>query len=366
MYLLGRILAIFWEKEDINMYYKKSKAELEICDLGYMLNNNETDISKQNILEEYTNNLSKKSNTTTHIISTNIVELDKMLGGGMRPGIYVIGANPGLGKTSLTLHLMLEFALQKQHVAFFNLEMSVMQIITKLLSNLSYRLSLKDADFPKFTINELSTLKELKKKNADEYFKKLLSKYINEINPYVNIISKSEDVDLKNVEGESSNYVEKIGIAIKNYQQWHKISPVIIVDFLQLLETKETKKFDKELDKRKEMDIIIDKLKKYSNIYQVSIILISSLSRRSYTKTENEEENFEYDLAIFKETGSIEYTADFIALLTQSTSDFSFADEESKLININILKSRYSPYVGNKVTMKFLPEYSYFEMSDEN
>ena len=59
------------------------------------------------------------------------------------------------------LHLMIELALQEQYTLLFNLEMSVQQVQTRLLSNFSYRKSLIDNSKHKFSINELSSLKDI-------------------------------------------------------------------------------------------------------------------------------------------------------------------------------------------------------------
>ena len=161
--------------------------------------------------------------------------------------------------------------------------------------------------------------------------------------------------------------LQRIESALINYYNYYKIKPVIIVDFLQLLETEIPEEDNgKVYDKRLETNLIIDKLKKYSNVYQATIILISSLSRNSYTKTEDEDDDFVYDLSIFKESGHIEYTGDFLALLTQGKSKVSFTGEEPKIININVLKTRYSQYAGERTSLVFLPEYSYFEIPDNN
>ena len=108
---------------------KTSEPELEICDRDY----NPTvrkNVQKQQVLLEYCSSLQNEK-SKAEVIPTNISELDKILGGGLRPGIFVFGANPGLGKTSLMLHLMIELALQEQYTLLFNLEMSVQQVQTR-------------------------------------------------------------------------------------------------------------------------------------------------------------------------------------------------------------------------------------------
>lgn len=349
------------------MFLNKETKEkvLEICDKDYIPSSNKV-INKQNAINDYYHILKTKIKECD-VIPTNIKNFDRMLGGGLRPGIYVFGANPGLGKTSLMLHIMIELALNKNHSLLFNLEMSLMQVQTKLLANYSYRRNLINKDNKQFTINDLYSIKKIDINNLKTKYIELIKAYNDNIYPFINIISKSEDVILKNEEKKRCccDYVERVETAIKNYQKYYQITPVIIIDFLQLLKTEEIDEDNsKTYDKRLEMNIIIEKLKSYSNIYQVPIILISSLSRNSYTRKENEEDEIEYNLSIFKETGHIEYTADFLALLTEGKADVSFTDTQPKYININILKTRFSQNTGDKETFTFLPEYCYFENND--
>ena len=58
---------------------------------------------------------------------------DRLL--GMRPGqMVVVGARPGVGKTSFALNLALNAAADGVAVAFFSLEMSKVEIAQRLLS----------------------------------------------------------------------------------------------------------------------------------------------------------------------------------------------------------------------------------------
>ncbi len=350
------------------MYLKKenetSQNQFEICDKEYnlMLLKNKS-LSKYPILEQYILSL-KTKNDNIKCFPTNINELDKVLGGGLSSGLYIIGANPGLGKTSLILHLLINLALNQQHSLFFNLEMSPFQVITKLLSNFSNRNCLEDNSLNKMTINELSS-KSLcvgEKGGFSDNYKTIIKKYSELIDPFINIISRSEDSSLTEIN--NCNYVECVETAINNYMKYHGITPVIVIDFLQLLQLRPVYNEDKtikQLDKRLEVNEIMDKLKKYSSVYKTPIILISSLSRNAYTKEISDDDETEYSLSIFKETGHIEYTADFLALLTKGQTKTSFSEEDQTVININVLKTRYSQHTGAKIPLGFIPEYSYFK-----
>ena len=90
------------------------------------------------IFKSYFKYLTKISKSK-EIIATDFKALDDALNGGLRPGLYVFGANPGLGKTSLMLHLALNLALKNVYVLYFNLEMEPALIASKIISNYYYR-----------------------------------------------------------------------------------------------------------------------------------------------------------------------------------------------------------------------------------
>lgn len=180
------------------------------------------------------------------------------------------------------------------------------------------------------------------------------------IHKYILFMNKSKDNDI--------SYVESVGVALKNSKDVLKITPVVIIDFLQLLKLSPVyNDTDNEIanarqlaDRRLEMNDIIDQLHNYSRVYNVPIILISSLSRGAYTK-DGDEIN-EYSMASFKETGNIEYTADFLGILTKNDID-DLSPEDNKEVVLTVLKNRFGPPM-QKVYFNFLPEFCFFEELD--
>lgn len=331
----------------------------EVCDKEFknLYIHSRPVLVKSPILEKYMKEL-KTAQTTTKYITSDISELDKSLGGGFSPGLFIFGANPGLGKTSLMLHLINNFASKERCVLLFNLEMSTFQIMTKLLANYSYRKSLQDSKFRPFTINELSSYNiDLRKEVYD-----LMTQFNESAYRFINVISKSEDLNTH--PNNQSDYVECIETALMNYRDLIKVTPIVIVDFLQLLKSEPSEE-GIAIDRRLEMNVIIEKLKKYSNVYQATIIVISSLSRRSYTNETVNVENIDYNLSAFKESGMIEYQADFLAVLTKGKKIVNFGGKDKSQINISVLKTRYSPYSDRTFSLAFTPDYSYFEELEE-
>ncbi|MBQ1950485.1 MAG: replicative DNA helicase [Clostridia bacterium] len=69
-------------------------------------------------------------------IPTGISALDQVTSGLNRSDLIIVGARPGMGKTSFALNIARNVAVQqKRTVAFFNLEMSREQMVNRLLSS---------------------------------------------------------------------------------------------------------------------------------------------------------------------------------------------------------------------------------------
>ena len=69
-------------------------------------------------------------------VNTGFEKLDKITSGWQPSDLIIIAARPGMGKTALTLSMARNIAVAKQlPVAFFSLEMSSIQLITRLISS---------------------------------------------------------------------------------------------------------------------------------------------------------------------------------------------------------------------------------------
>ena len=69
-------------------------------------------------------------------IPTGFTKLDELTSGWQPSDLIIIAARPGMGKTAITLTMARNMAVQFGHpVAFFSLEMSSVQLITRLISS---------------------------------------------------------------------------------------------------------------------------------------------------------------------------------------------------------------------------------------
>lgn len=78
--------------------------------------------------------------------STTWPELDKHIGGGLRPGLYVLAGEPKSGKSALAIYLMAQMALsvteaeegEPLRFAYESLELSERHVLSRFLSLVSY------------------------------------------------------------------------------------------------------------------------------------------------------------------------------------------------------------------------------------
>src|SRR5690606_25522956 len=67
-------------------------------------------------------------------VPTGLLAINHITGGWQSPDLIILAARPGMGKTSLALRYAVGAAITGNPVAFFSLEMSEPQLITRLLS----------------------------------------------------------------------------------------------------------------------------------------------------------------------------------------------------------------------------------------
>lgn len=219
-------------------------------------------------------------------------ELNECHGGGLKPKeMYVLGAPSGFGKTDFLLQIA-EFVAQKAPVVFLNLEIPTEQCIARILSRRSF---LAGGD----------------QKGRNIYYFTDASAYGGEpmLNPpFENEWRESLFADFENGVGKNMYFVEggfgracveQLNDYLTRFCENHA-APLVIVDYLQILACE--KFLDGRASDKQIVDGVLQGLKHCANEHAVPLLLVSSFSRANYEKPAG--------LDAFKESGSIEYTAD--------------------------------------------------------
>lgn len=234
----------------------------------------------------------KIANTTT-FASTGFKNLDKILGGGLYSGLYVIGAISSAGKTTFTLQLADNVAKQGQDVLFFSLEMAEEELAAKSISRIMSKGSFKP------DTRHILTGKGYKA-GEDEAIAEAWQEYLTYCG------------NLFVIQGVGDVTTETIRAAVAKHVRWRGKAPFVVVDYTQII-AGDSRRSDKQ-----NTDKAVLELKRISRDYSVPVWAVSSFNRENYSASVN--------MASFKESGAIEYSADVLIGLQFYGMDRGFGE----------------------------------------
>lgn len=292
---------------------------------------------------------------------TGFYNLDRELR-GVFPALYVIGAISSLGKTTFASQLADNLLEQGNHVIFFSLEQSRLEMVSKSLARISY-LKDKQNAFNSLELRRMN-FKRKEGENHEQRSKSAMTMLENSINEYkekmqgrLNIVESSFNCD-----------VFYIRDYIKEYIKRNNEKPVVFIDYLQILQAVDTHGI------KETVDFNITALKKISREFNIPVFVISSVNRSNYLTP--------IDFESFKESGAIEFTADVILgmqlsclneELFNSARDTKIKDKRERVkqaksetpreIDLVCLKNRFGKSTFT-VQYDYYPEFDYFEETE--
>lgn len=201
------------------------------------------------------------------------------------PGLYVIGGLSTLGKTTFIHQMADQMAEMGEHIIFFSLEMATLELITKSMA----RLTVLNKDGYNFE-KGVSAL-QIRLNDIPERKRAAVQQAITNYEP----ISKRFSI----VEGNFNTNIDSIRQYIHSYITINKVSPVVMIDYLQIIPGRPEDRSDKE-----RIDGVVTELKRISRDYNISVIVVSSLNRMNYLTP--------IAFESYKESGGIEFTADVV------------------------------------------------------
>jgi replicative DNA helicase len=286
-----------------------------------------------------------QSNRTFKPISTGLPELDRMLDSGLHEGLYVLGAVPGVGKTSLCLQIADHIAEQGQDVLYISFEMSRFELYCRSISRLGLfnNMRLTARQIMKGSFIDSKTDLDLYTKTHQDY--------------YSNVAKNMFIVEV----GFNSSNAEDIREKVENHIELTGKTPVVFVDYLQIITP-----FDVRATDKQNMDKTITALKQTSRDFKTPVIAISSLKRAAY------KDRITYDS--FKESGAVEYSSDVLIGLQPAGKGLDegkgkdkeamqqqedFMKQPEKEMEIVIVKNRHGSNGDVKVEWKCL--YNHWE-----
>ena len=255
------------------------------------------------------------------VMSTGIAGLDKALDGGLHAGLTVLGAVSSMGKTSLMLQMADTLAAAGRNVLFITIEMSRMELIAK-----SAVRGTKERARPL-----------LDGKLPEEKVRGLISAYRQKTGGRVELWEPDAPLTPAFLD-------EKVSAFCAQHE-----SPVLFLDYLQLVAPARAGMTEKQT-----ADAAVAMLKQQARRYDMPVMAASSLNREAYRPG-----SAEPGLSAFKESGSVEYSADLLLVLKYRTD----ADRENKTaprhLALTILKNRFGA-TGESIPLDYEPEKELF------
>ena len=213
-------------------------------------------------------------------ISTGFDKLDKLTSGWQPSDLIIVAARPGMGKTALALSMARNVSVQKKiPVAFFSLEMSSVQLITRLISSET----------------GLSSDKLRTGKLADHEWQQLNIK-VSDLESAPLYIDDSAALTIFELRAKARRLASSHGIKL------------IIIDYLQLMNLGSSTKAG---NREQEISTISRNLKALAKELDIPVIALSQLSRAVETRGGTKRPI----LSDLRESGAIEQDADIVSFL---------------------------------------------------
>jgi len=308
---------------------------------------------------------SKPDNVADYITRSMGAEIDKLReqatrktgfanldgeAGSIYAGLYAVGGISSVGKTTFIAQMADQMAAQGQHVLFFSMEQSRLEMVSKSISRLTAK-----AD-PDTAVSSL----QIRTGAQGASIKAATAEYLQTVGDRVSIVEGNFNCNVGFIGDYTRQYIARNGGQ----------RPTVIVDYLQVLQpVKDPETGRKATDPRQIVDYNVTQLKRLSRALEIPIFVISSVNRSNYLAP--------IDFESFKESGGIEYTADVVwGLQLAAIHDPLFEKEKDivkkrakiaeakeampREIELVCLKNRYgkSRYACE---FTYYPQYDYFK-----
>ena len=259
--------------------------------------------------------------------------LDRILEGGLHPGLIVVGAISSLGKTTFCLNVADLLAMAGQDVIFYSLEMSKFELIAKIISRRTARQCLQTGADMRHAKTNLGVSDFKRWAGYSNAEKELLQNCMNDFS-----LKAAQNLYIR--EGLQSIGTEQIRQDIQRHEYLTHRRPVVIVDYVQIMKTPDIHMTDKQ-----KTDENVTELKRISRDFNIPIIAISSFNRDNYKEP--------VSMAAFKESGAIEYTSDVLIGLQYEGMDYM--DKETDKARTERIRGIFKENEQNARAGRFIP-----------
>ena len=249
---------------------------------------------------------------------TGYSDLDRVLV-GMGPGdLVLVGARPGMGKTSFVLNIASQVSLAdpSKAVCVFSLEMSAEQLVLRLLSS--------EALVDSYALRS-------GKIEKDDWVKLThAAEQLSRCNIYIDDTSGMSVAQMKS----KLRKIDNLGL--------------VVIDYLQLMQS------DRKIDNRvQEVSDISRNLKLLAKELEIPVVCCAQLSRGA-----EQRKDAKPMLADLRDSGAIEQDADVVMFLYRSEYYNTEQAEEQNIAEVIVAKNRHGS--TDSVKMKWIGKYTKF------
>ena len=259
-------------------------------------------------------------------VGSGFTELDRVTSGWQKSDLIIVASRPGMGKTALALTMARNAAVDfKKPVAVFSLEMSSIQLVTRLISS--------ETEIPQ---------EKLRRGTMEDH----------EWTQLNTRISTLVDAPLF-IDDTAALSIFDLRAKCRRLKAHHDVQ-MIIVDYLQLMQGNQDTKGNRE----QEISSISRALKSLAKELNVPVIALSQLSRAS----EKRATGAKPILSDLRESGSIEQDADMVLFIYRPEYYKIDVDETgestSGIAEVSIAKNRNGPL--KDIRLRFISKYAKF------
>ena len=251
-------------------------------------------------------------------VPAGLMDLDKVLNGFQKSDLILLAARPSMGKTALALNIAANSAARKKVVGIFSLEMSKVQLGSRMLSTWS-------------GVNS----QYLNTGNVTDDDMNLLLSALEELGNLKLYIDDTAGLGLLELRSKARRLKHEFGLDL------------LIIDYLQLMQGARAE------NRQQEISEISRGLKGLARELDVPIIALSQLSRSVEMRAEKKPQ-----LSDLRESGSLEQDADIVMFLYRDEYYNRDEQDNENIAELIIAKNRNGPTTSvrlqfNKEVMRF-------------
>ena len=268
----------------------------------------------------------KNSDDKLRGVPSGYTDLDRITQGWQKSDLIILAARPSMGKTAFALNLARNAAVNfNRPVAFFSLEMSSVQLVTRLISTETSLTAdkLRSGDLAEYEWQQLNT----------------------KVTPLTDAPIFIDDTPQLSI--------FELRAKCRRLKQQHDIQ-MVFIDYLQLM----TAKGDKGLNREQEISTISRSLKSLAKELEIPVLALSQLSR----SVEQRPGSKKPILSDLRESGAIEQDADMVMFIYRPEYYKDGVDAEDKPKGYSIIDiAKHRNGKLGEVELRFVGQYARFE-----